>query len=87
MENFPISKFNRIIGVPAAYGVIRFYLSLMGIRVDREDVILNHLQQQGKAIVAIWHQRFFGAIGYAKKFKSLAPSAIISKSRDGELIS
>lgn len=87
MENPPISGFNRIIGVPAAYGVTRFYLSLMRIRVEREHVVLNHLQEGGKAIVAIWHQRFFGAIGYAKKFSSLAPSAIISKSRDGELIS
>jgi lysophospholipid acyltransferase (LPLAT)-like uncharacterized protein len=87
MENPPISAFNRIIGVPAAYGVIRFYLSLMRIRVDKEHVLFNHLQQEGKAIVAFWHQRFFGVIGYAKKFKELAPSAIISKSRDGELIS
>ncbi len=87
MENPPISAFNRIIGVPAAYGAIRFYLSLMRIRVDREELLLNHLQRGGKAIVAFWHQRFFGAIGYAKTFSALAPSAIISKSRDGELIS
>jgi hypothetical protein len=87
MENPPISAFNRIIGVPVAYSAIRFYLSLMRIRVDREELLLSHLQQGGKAIVAFWHQRFFGAIGYVKKFRSLAPSAIISKSRDGELIS
>jgi len=86
MENPPISFFNHTIGVPAAYSGIRLYLSLMRIRVDREQVLLNHLQQGGKAIVAFWHPRFFGAIGYAKKFRSLAPSAIISKSRDGELI-
>jgi lysophospholipid acyltransferase (LPLAT)-like uncharacterized protein len=87
MENPPISAFNRIIGVPTAYGVVRFYLSLVRIRVDQEHLFFNHLQQGGKAIVAFWHQRFFGAIGYAKKFRALAPSAIISKSRDGELIS
>jgi lysophospholipid acyltransferase (LPLAT)-like uncharacterized protein len=87
MENPPISAFNRIIGVPTADGVIRFYLSLMRIRVDQEHLLFNHLQQGGKAIVAFWHQRFFGAIGYAKKFRALAPSVIISKSRDGELIS
>jgi lysophospholipid acyltransferase (LPLAT)-like uncharacterized protein len=86
MENLPLSAFNRIIGVPTAYGVIRFYLSLVRIRVDQEHLFFNHLQQGGKAIVAFWHQRFFGAIGYAKKFRALAPSAIISKSRDGELI-
>ena len=86
MENPPISLFNRTIGVPVAYSAIRLYLSLMRIRVDQEQVLFNHLQQGGKAIVAFWHQRFFGAIGYAKKFRSLAPSVIISKSRDGELI-
>jgi lysophospholipid acyltransferase (LPLAT)-like uncharacterized protein len=85
--NPPISDFNRIIGVPAAYGGIRFYLSLLRLRVDREHLLLNHLQQGGKAIVAFWHQRFFGALGYAAKFRALQPSAIISKSRDGELIS
>jgi lysophospholipid acyltransferase (LPLAT)-like uncharacterized protein len=87
MENPPISAFNRIIGVPVAYCAIRLYLSLMRIRVEQEELLLNHLQQGGKAIVAFWHQRFFGALGYAKKFRALAPSAIISKSRDGELIS
>jgi len=87
MEKSPISAFNRIIGVPAAYVAIRFYLSFMRIRVDREHLLFNHLQQGGKVIVAFWHQRFFGAIGYVKKFSVLAPSVIISKSRDGELIS
>ncbi len=87
MENPSISAFNRIIGVPTAYGVTRFYLSLMRIRVDQEQLLLNHLQQGGRVIVAFWHQRFFGAIGYAKKFSALGPSAIISKSRDGEFIS
>jgi len=86
MENPPISLFNRVVGVPAAYGAIRLYLSLMRIQVVQEQVLVNHLQQGGKAIVAFWHQRFFGAMGYIRKFRSLAPSAIISKSRDGEMI-
>jgi len=76
----------RIIGIPLVYYLIRFYLSLVRIRVVNEDALLNHLKNGGKAIAAIWHQRFFGAIGYAKKFSFLAPSAIISQSRDGELI-
>ncbi len=81
-----INAFMRIIGIPLAYYLIRFYLSLVRIRVVNEDALLNHLKNGGKAIGAFWHQRFFGAIGYAKKFSTLAPSVIISQSRDGEMI-
>ena len=81
-----INAFMRIIGIPLAYYLIRFYLSLVRIRVVNEDALLNHLKNGGKAIAAIWHQRFFGVIGYAKKFSALAPSVIISQSRDGEMI-
>jgi lysophospholipid acyltransferase (LPLAT)-like uncharacterized protein len=81
-----INAFMRIIGIPLAYYLIRFYLSLVRIRVVNEDTLLNHLKNGGKAIGAFWHQRFFGAIGYAKKFSTLAPSVIISQSRDGEMI-
>jgi len=87
MENPPISAFNKTVAVPVAYNLVRLYLSLMRIRIDHEEILLKHLQHGGKAIVAFWHQRFFGAIGYVKKFRALAPSAIISKSRDGEWIS
>jgi lysophospholipid acyltransferase (LPLAT)-like uncharacterized protein len=76
----------RIIGIPLAYHLIRFYLSLVRIRVVNEDALLNHLKNGGKGIAAFWHQRFFGALGYAKKFSTLAPSVIISQSRDGEMI-
>lgn len=81
-----INAFMRIIGIPLAYNLVRFYLSLVRIRVVNEDALLNHLKNGGKAIGAFWHQRFFGAIGYAKKFSTLAPSVIISQSRDGEMI-
>ncbi|MBU1205975.1 MAG: lysophospholipid acyltransferase family protein [Proteobacteria bacterium] len=86
MASSQISAFMRIIGIPLAYYLIRFYLSLVRIRVVNEDTLLNHLKNGGKAIGAFWHQRFFGAIGYAKKFSTLAPSVIISQSRDGEMI-
>ena len=86
MARSQINPFMRIIGIPLAYHLIRFYLSLVRIRVVNEDAPLNHLKNGGKGIAAFWHQRFFGAIGYAKKFSTLAPSVIISQSRDGELI-
>ena len=47
---------------------------------------MAHMERGGKAIVALWHQRFFGVIGYATRFGVFKPSAIISKSQDGDLI-
>jgi len=87
MAEIQANAFMRRVGIPLAYILLRFYLTLIRIRVVNEDPLLNHLKKGGKGIAAIWHQRFFGAIGYAKKFSTLAPSLIISQSRDGELIS
>jgi len=67
------------------YGV-RLYLSTIRLKVINEEALKNHLENGGKAIAAFWHQRIFGVIGYAKRFKIYSPSAIISKSSDGELI-
>jgi len=76
----------RYILIPFVYYLIRLYLSVVRIRVVNEDSFMTHISKGGKAVAAIWHQRFFGVIGYAKKFGAFSPSAIISKSRDGELI-
>ncbi|MBM4332843.1 MAG: DUF374 domain-containing protein [Deltaproteobacteria bacterium] len=86
MIKLKVNAFMRIIGIPLIYNLIRFYLSLIKIRVVNEDALLTHLKSSGKVLAAIWHQRFFGALGYAKKFSYLSPSVIISQSRDGELI-
>lgn len=81
-----ISLLKRRVLVPLALAAIRLYLSTLRFRVVNEESVLTHLEDGGKAIAAIWHQRFFGVIGYAKKFSAFRPSAIISKSMDGELI-
>ena len=73
--------------IPLGYYLIRSYLSVIRIKIHNEEFFTRHVEKGGQAIAAIWHQRFFGVIGYAKKFSKLSPSAIISKSRDGELIS
>src|SRR4030065_757223 len=70
MASSQISFFMKIIGIPLAHNLIRFYLSLVRIRIVNEDSLLTHLKKGGKAIAAIWHQRFFGAIGYGKKLGS-----------------
>lgn len=71
---------------PLAYFLLRLYLLLINIQVINEEAIINYLKTGRKAIAAIWHQRFLGVIGYAKKFSSYSPSIMISKSRDGEWI-
>lgn len=85
-EENRLNFFKKLILIPAAYWLIRFYLSVIRIKVINEEAIILHMEKGGKAIISIWHQRFFGVIGYAKKFSSYEPSAIISQSRDGELI-
>jgi hypothetical protein len=62
------------------------YLSLSRLSVINEHVPLNYLHAGGKMVVAFWHQRFFGALGYAGRFSEYSPSVMISRSADGEMI-
>jgi len=73
--------------IPFAHNIIRLYLSMIRVRVENEDRLLNHLAQGERAIAALWHQRIFGIIGYAKRFGKFSPAVMISQSRDGEMIS
>lgn len=72
--------------VPLAHNLIRGYLLLVRVRVVGEERIHSHLRGGGKAIAAIWHQRIPGVVGYAARFREFRPSAMISGSRDGDLI-
>ncbi len=72
--------------IPVAYYLVRAYLSLIRIRAVNEEMTLQYLKSGQKMIVAIWHQRIIPVVGYARKFSVYAPSAMISQSRDGDLI-
>lgn len=72
--------------IPAGHAIIRFYLLFVRLKIVNEQMILDHLSNGGGLIAAIWHQRFFGVINYARQYKDYSPSVIISKSRDGDLI-
>lgn len=75
--------------IPLAHHVIRMYMSLMRTTVINEtdeEVVLKRLQEGQKMIAAIWHQRIFIVMGYARKFSRFSPSVMISQSRDGEMI-
>jgi lysophospholipid acyltransferase (LPLAT)-like uncharacterized protein len=72
--------------IPILYTIIRLYFCLIRVRSTGEDAIMQHLRQGGKAIAAIWHQRIFLVLTYAKRFGEFAPAAMISQSRDGDMI-
>jgi len=85
-----ISRFAVKFGlIPLAHYAIRLYLSLMRITVVNEkdeEMVINRLDSGQKMIAAIWHQRIFIVMGYARKFSRFFPSVMISQSRDGEMI-
>jgi lysophospholipid acyltransferase (LPLAT)-like uncharacterized protein len=72
--------------IPIVHRIVRLYLRLVRIRWVNEEEILDHLRKGGRAIVALWHQRFFSVITYASRFSEFSPSVMISQSRDGEII-
>ncbi len=72
--------------IPLAYRLVRLYLLTVRTRVVGEDALFAHLDAGGKGIAAFWHQRFFCLLGYAHRLGKYAPSAIISQSRDGDLL-
>lgn len=78
--------FIKIFLAPLAYFLLRLYLSSVRIRAVHEDALLNFLQTGRKGIGAVWHQRFFGVLGYVRKFRKFSPAIMISMSRDGDWI-
>ena len=72
--------------IPLAHNLIRAYLYGIRKTILHEEQILRALEQNQKVIIAILHQRMFGVIGYAKRFGPFALGAIISQSRDGDMI-
>ena len=72
--------------IPIACGILRLYFLLISVRSVGEEEFRAHLQQNGRAIVAIWHQRIMNVVTYARRFSDYVPAAMISRSRDGDLI-
>lgn len=75
--------------IPLAHHIVRMYMKLVRIKVineKEEETVLNYLRSGKKMIAAIWHQRIFIVMGYARRFQVYKPSVMISQSRDGEMI-
>ena len=68
------------------YRLIRAYSWTFRIKVENEDDWLTYLKNGGTVLICIWHQQFFPAIRYFKKYQKYNPSLMISRSKDGEII-
>lgn len=73
--------------VPLGHRLILLHTFLTRLEVINERGIISRLDNGEKGVVALWHQRMYGVIGYAKVASRFHPSAIISRSHDGDLIS
>lgn len=74
------------LAIALLYRLIRAYSWTFRIKVENEDNWLTHLKNGGTVLICIWHQQFFPAIRYFKKYQKYNPSLMISKSKDGEII-
>jgi hypothetical protein len=70
---------------PLFHHILRFYVSLLRIRVVGEEIALGCLMDYGRVIVAVWHQRILPGLAYVTKFRNFKPIIMISQSRDGDL--
>jgi len=82
-----LSKFVLRFGlIPLAHGLLRLYFLSVRVRSVGEEGFRAHLGRGGQAIAAFWHQRILAVVDYAGRFSEWAPSVMISRSRDGDLI-
>jgi len=72
--------------IPAAAALVKGYVSLLKVKTVNEEVFRGHLERGGKNLAALWHQRILIVMPVAMRFSSYAPSVMISKSRDGDMI-
>jgi lysophospholipid acyltransferase (LPLAT)-like uncharacterized protein len=69
------------------YYLIRAYSLTFRLKVENEHAWLNYyLKNGGTVLLCTYHQHFFSAIRYFKKYRVYRPGLMISKSRDGEVI-
>ncbi|MEA3487150.1 MAG: lysophospholipid acyltransferase family protein [Thermodesulfobacteriota bacterium] len=66
-----------------AHYIFKLYAKTMRLRIENEDVIKNHLENDGRVVLAAWHQRLFAAFYIPRRLK-MPISIMISQSRDGD---
>ncbi|WP_022663603.1 lysophospholipid acyltransferase family protein [Desulfospira joergensenii] len=70
-----------------AYYLIRIYSLTFRLKVENEKQWQKLLENGTPVLLCAWHQQFFSAIRHFKTYAKYNPGLMISRSRDGELIS
>lgn len=68
------------------YRIARLYCATFRLKIVNEEPWLGYLEQGGRVLLCAWHQQFFSAIRYFKKYGKYHPCLMISKSLDGEIV-
>jgi len=69
------------------YRLIMAYTSTFKLVVENESSWVEYLNSGQKVILCTWHQQFFAGIRHFRKYGIYKPPIMISRSKDGELIS
>ncbi len=70
-----------------AYYFIRVYSMTFRLRVENENRWKDLRAQGTTVLLCAWHQQFFSAIHHFKTYSKFNPGLMISRSKDGDLIS
>ena len=69
------------------YHLIRIYSLTFRFQIINESHWQSLLKQGTPVLLCTWHQHFFSAIRHFKKYTPYNPGLMISRSKDGDLIS
>ncbi len=86
-----MKKLKWLIYTPPFIGFVYYFIQLYSLtfrfRVKNEKKWQQLLHQETPILLCGWHQQFFSAIRYFKTYSKLNPGLMISRSKDGDLIS
>ncbi len=66
--------------------LIRAYSKTFQFKIENDDEWLALVKKGQCVLLCGWHQQFFSAIAYFKKYSNYSPGIMISRSVDGEVI-
>ncbi|PIE60901.1 MAG: hypothetical protein CSA29_06125 [Desulfobacterales bacterium] len=69
------------------YYFIRCYASTFRLKVENERPWMALVNAKKPVLLVTWHQQFFSAIRHFKTYSKYKPGLMISRSKDGDLIS
>lgn len=69
------------------YHFIRTYSRTFRLRIENEARWLTLIEKGTPVLLCTWHQQFFAAIHHFRKYAKYSPALMISRSRDGAIIS